>query len=162
MPNEAEGFRSNSSDEHLQGSIVPAARAPRPIDPVAGAVMVVVEAEAIVGSALLVPPSAEPPPGRVPPPYPEIRLVAVLPQLRRRGVATQLLQACVERTRAEGYDAVGLHSTEYMADAIRIYERAGFVRAHEHDFQTPAGVLVMGFRLSLHRALDTSRVTARR
>jgi GNAT superfamily N-acetyltransferase len=117
-------------------------------NPASGALIVVEEGGQLVGSALLVPPVADPPAGRVAQPYPEIRLVAVLPAARRRGIAATVLNACIERTRAAGYDSVGLHSTEYMADAIRIYQRMGFVRAPEHDFQTPT-VLVMGFRLSL-------------
>jgi GNAT superfamily N-acetyltransferase len=116
-------------------------------DDASGALIVVAEGGVLVGSALLVPPLLSPPPGRAPQPYPEIRLVAVAPSARRRGVAVTLLNACIERTRAAGFDAIGLHSTRYMGDAIRIYERIGFVRAPEHDFQTPAGVLVMGFRL---------------
>jgi GNAT superfamily N-acetyltransferase len=111
--------------------------------------IIAVEQHVIVGSALLLPPVAEPPIGRVAQPYPEIRLVAVAPKARRRGVATAVLNECIRRTRAEGYGAIGLHSTQYMADAIRIYERMGFVRAPEHDFHPPSGVLVMGFRLDL-------------
>lgn len=118
-------------------------------DHTAGALLVVVERDLLVGSALLVPPVLQPPADRAPQPYPEIRLVAVAPSWRRRGIATALLDACIERTRAAGYDAVGLHSTVYMADAVRLYQQRGFVRTPEHDFPTPAGVLVMGFRLHL-------------
>jgi ribosomal protein S18 acetylase RimI-like enzyme len=39
-----------------------------------------------------------------------------------------------------------------MKDAIRIYRRMGFERAPEHDFQRPAGVRVMSFRLVLRPA----------
>jgi GNAT superfamily N-acetyltransferase len=118
-------------------------------DPASGALIIAVEGATLVGSALLVPPQLNPPPGRAAQPYPEIRLVATAPAARRRGIGTAVVNACIQRSRAEGYRTVGLHSTQYMADAIRIYERLGFVRATEHDFQTPGGVLVMGFRLDL-------------
>jgi ribosomal protein S18 acetylase RimI-like enzyme len=67
-------------------------------------------------------------------------------------VATVLLNACIARARAEGHDRIGLHSTRYMQDAIRIYRRVGFERAPAHDFQRPAGVRVMSFRLALRPA----------
>jgi GNAT superfamily N-acetyltransferase len=118
-------------------------------DPFSGALIVAAEGATLVGSALLVPPQLDPPPGRVAQPYPEIRLVATAPAARRRGIGTAVVNACIRRSHAEGYRTIGLHSTQYMADAIRIYERLGFVRATEHDFQTPGGVLVMGFRLDI-------------
>jgi GNAT superfamily N-acetyltransferase len=117
--------------------------------PDAGELIVGVEGDVLLGSALLAPPLLAPPPGRAAQPYPEIRLVATAPQARGRGVATAVVGACIRLARAAGYADIGLHSTEYMADAIRIYQRLGFVRAAEHDFQTPAGVNVMGFRLRL-------------
>ena len=85
----------------------------------------------------------------------EIRLIAVAPAARRRGVASALIDACISRARAAGYDDIGLHSTTYMADAIRIYLRIGFVRSPEHDIATPSGVQVMGFRLSLAHLLPS-------
>jgi ribosomal protein S18 acetylase RimI-like enzyme len=80
-------------------------------DDASGARIVVAEGGVLVGSALLVPPLLNPPEGRAPQPYPEIRLVAVAPEARRRGIASTLLSACIERTRAAGFDVIGLHST---------------------------------------------------
>ena len=63
-----------------------------------------------------------------------LRLLAVDPGARRRGTATALTAACIARARARGVTYVGLHTAPVMQDAQRIYERAGFRRASEHDF----------------------------
>ena len=116
--------------------------------------VIVIQDDAIIGSALLIPPTELARSGRAAQPYPEIRLVAVAPEARRRGIATALIDACIERAQAAGYHYIGLHSTDYMRDAIRIYERLGFIRALEHDFHSPTGVHVMGFRLNIAAYAD--------
>ena len=70
-------------------------------------------------------------------PWPEVRLVAVDPNLRGRGVARALVDECVRRARTSGATALGLHSSRSMRAAIRLYERMGFVRDPDHDFQPP-------------------------
>jgi hypothetical protein len=44
---------------------------------------------------------------------------------------------------------------DFMRAAIRLYERRGFVRVPEFDFQAGPGVLVKGYRRSLDAGLRT-------
>ena len=104
----------------------------------------------IVGSALLFPPSEDAYRGfgvRVT--APEVRLVAVDPAARGRGVARALMDECLRRARASGATEIGLHTSRSMKAAIRMYERMGFERAPENDFQPPGTERVVGYRLRL-------------
>ncbi len=104
----------------------------------------------IVGSVLLFPPTAGA--------YgdaaaggdsPEVRLLAVLPAVRGRGVGSALMRECVRRARAAGATALGLHTMDMMQAAMRMYERMGFVPVPELDFSPAQGMLVKGYRLDL-------------
>jgi len=81
--------------------------------------------------------------------WPEVRLVAVDHSVRGRGVARALVLECVRRARAAGANTLGLHTSQSMHAARRLYERLGFVRDPDHDFQPPGGELVEGYRLRL-------------
>jgi hypothetical protein len=48
-----------------------------------------------------------------------------------------------------GHTELGLHTSRSMRDALRLYERMGFVRDTAQDFQPPGAELVEGYRLSL-------------
>ena len=63
-----------------------------------------------------------------------LRLLAVDPSERGAGVGTNLSRACIERARTGGAAYLGLHTSPFMAAARSLYERLGFVRAPEHDF----------------------------
>lgn len=78
-----------------------------------------------------------------------IRLLAVHPGFRGRGIGRKLAEECIERARALGRSAVGLHTTTLMEVARGMYERMGFRRAPEFDFHPGAEVVVMGYRLDL-------------
>ena len=106
---------------------------------------------AIVGTVLLYPPRRmELPQGRrLEMPWPEVRLLAVAPAARGRGVGAALMQECVRRVHRAGGRVLSLHTTDLMKTALRMYERMGFVRAPEIDFQPVPGTTVMGFRLDL-------------
>ncbi|MBM7570773.1 GNAT family N-acetyltransferase [Aquibacillus albus] len=82
--------------------------------------------------------------------YPEIRVLAVAPEARGKGVASALIDECIRRTKEKGYDSIGLHTGSFMKEAIKLYERVGFERLPKHDFE-PAddGVIVKAFRRSL-------------
>lgn len=82
--------------------------------------------------------------------YPEIRMLAVAPEYRGKGVASALISECIQRSEAKGFHSIGLHTGEFMKSAIKLYEKLGFERLPEHDFQ-PAddGITVKAFRLRL-------------
>jgi len=82
-------------------------------------------------------------------PWPEVRLVAVDPSVRGRGVARALVDECIRRARENGADTLGLHTSRSMRAAKQLYERMGFVRDPEHDFQPPGAELVEGYLLRL-------------
>ena len=56
--------------------------------------------------------------------------IAVVPSRRRHGVGQELLDALLERARAEGHAQVSL-SVEQDSPAVAFYERNGFARAGE-------------------------------
>jgi ribosomal protein S18 acetylase RimI-like enzyme len=58
--------------------------------------------------------------------------IAVVPSRRRHGVGQELLDALLEKARAEGYGAVSL-SVEQGSPAIGFYERNGFERVTEDE-----------------------------
>ncbi len=78
-----------------------------------------------------------------------IRLLGVLPEYRNRGVGRALMEECIRRCKKEGISTLGLHTTEAMDIAKRMYERMGFVRVPEFDFNPRPGVVVMAYRLDL-------------
>src|SRR5215207_8031961 len=82
-------------------------------------------------------------------PWPEVRLVAVDPAVRGRGVARALVEECIMRARTSGATALGLHTSRSMHAAKKLYEHMGFVRDPEHDFQPPGAELVEGYLLRL-------------
>ena len=63
-----------------------------------------------------------------------IRLLAVHPAYRRHGIGRALMEECLRRCREQGVLTIGLHTTEIMETARRMYERMGFVRVPEFDF----------------------------
>ena len=104
----------------------------------------------IIGSVLLYPPAADSyASAAIPPSYPEVRLLAVPPGVRRQGIGTALMRECERRARQAGAQAIGLHTMEVMQAAIRMYERLGYVRTPETDFRPGQGVVVLGYRHTL-------------
>ena len=71
------------------------------------------------------------------------------PDARGEGIGQALVDECVRRARRMGAAELGLHTSGSLRAAIRMYERMGFVRAPERDFQPPGAELVMGYRLPL-------------
>jgi ribosomal protein S18 acetylase RimI-like enzyme len=77
-----------------------------------------------------------------------IRMLGVHPDLRRRGVASALMQACFERARAEGKTFMTLHTTGRMRGAQRLYGSLGFERLEDRVF--PDGFVLLTYRRSIH------------
>jgi GNAT superfamily N-acetyltransferase len=82
--------------------------------------------------------------------YPEIRMLAVAPETRGKGVASALISECIQRAKAKGFKSIGLHTGDFMKNAMKLYKRHGFERLPQYDFE-PAndGIIVKAFRLSL-------------
>jgi GNAT superfamily N-acetyltransferase len=81
--------------------------------------------------------------------WPEVRLVAVAPSARGRGIARALVDECARRALAAGARVLGLHTSRSMRAAKTLYEQMGFVRDPEHDFHPPGAELVEGYLLRL-------------
>jgi len=126
------------------------------LDSVGSAECIVAERNgALVGSVLLLPPAAAAYGSSVlKADYPEVRLLAVPPEARGHGIGAALMEACAERARRAGARALGLHTTDLMRAAVRMYERLGYVRAPEHDFVPAPGMLVKGYRLALREVIQ--------
>jgi GNAT superfamily N-acetyltransferase len=102
-----------------------------------------------VGSVLLSPADAPAYGGAATAAVPEVRLLAVAPSARGRGIGAALMAACARRARRAGVSELGLHTTDFMAAARRLYDRLGYVRAPETDFAPAPGFGVKGYRLRL-------------
>jgi GNAT superfamily N-acetyltransferase len=83
----------------------------------------------------------------------EFRMLAVAEEARGQGVGAALVQACIERARAAGSNALALCSLEEMVPAQRIYRRMGFVRSPDRDWQPLPGLTLVAFVLPLQPAL---------
>jgi ribosomal protein S18 acetylase RimI-like enzyme len=78
-----------------------------------------------------------------------VRLLAVHPSCRGRGIGRALMDECIRRGRARGIHTIGLHTTVMMEVARGMYERMGFVRVPEYDFHPRPDIVVMAYRLDL-------------
>ena len=76
------------------------------------------------------------------------RFLAVDPAARGRGIGRALFQACLERAQAAGKRRMALHTTDRMATARAMYERAGFKRDPEGDVELP-GVSIIAYAADL-------------
>lgn len=61
-----------------------------------------------------------------PPEWASIRLLAVRPSHRDRGVGRLLTEECIRRATVDGAPEIGLHTGEHMATARFLYEKIGF------------------------------------
>src|SRR3954469_12620718 len=85
------------------------------------------------------------------PPLPDdaahIRMLGVLPQARRLGVASALMRQAERRARDAGKRRLTLHTTERMKAAQAMYGSLGFSRAPDRVF--PDGFVLLGYERSL-------------
>jgi GNAT superfamily N-acetyltransferase len=78
-----------------------------------------------------------------------IRLLAVRPGYRGKGVGRALMEECFHRCRQAKILNIGLHTTEAMDIARRMYERMGFKRIPQFDFHPRPNMVVMAYHLQL-------------
>ncbi|ETT62809.1 GNAT family N-acetyltransferase [Paenibacillus sp. FSL H8-0457] len=83
---------------------------------------------------------------------PIIRLLAVSPGSRGRGIATLLIQEAARRSIQLGATTLNLHTSDMMASAVKLYERLGFERAYDTDIINNE-TLVKGYRIELPGSL---------
>jgi ribosomal protein S18 acetylase RimI-like enzyme len=101
----------------------------------AAEVLVAVEGGILLGGVTFVPGPGSPMADIAGPGEAEIRMLAVGRAARGRGAGEALVRACIERARAvEGCTTVVLSTQGAMRAAHRIYERLGFVRTPERDW----------------------------
>ncbi|MFJ6794466.1 GNAT family N-acetyltransferase [Streptomyces sp. NPDC091268] len=80
----------------------------------------------------------------------EFRMLAVAPAGRGRGAGEALVRACLARSRAlEGVTHVVLSTQRSMRAARRLYERIGFVRTPERDWDPVPGLTLLTYRMEL-------------
>ena len=73
-----------------------------------------------------------------PPGWASGRALAVHPEARGLGAARALLAACERLAREAGAPVFAFHTASFMTSAIALYERLGYRRAPEFDFDMAA------------------------
>ncbi len=68
------------------------------------------------------------------------RMLVVDPAVQGRGIGELLVTACLERARAAGKRRMVLSTDRRMTTAQRLYERLGFTRLPERDWQPAPGI----------------------
>ncbi|KYG36398.1 GNAT family N-acetyltransferase [Priestia endophytica] len=81
---------------------------------------------------------------------PIVRLLAVHPKARGRGVAKALLKESLLYAKTKGARCLYLHSGEMMKEAISLYERLGFKRDYSKEFSNQ-DILVKCCRYDLYK-----------
>lgn len=82
----------------------------------------------------------------------ELRMLGVDPSAQGRGIGRALLHACLARARARGAFRMVLSTEPHMDAAHRMYEREGFARAPELDWEPEPGVALIAYALPLARS----------
>jgi ribosomal protein S18 acetylase RimI-like enzyme len=80
------------------------------------------------------------------PEWASIRMLAVSPQQRGQGIGQQLSWKCIHRAKQDRADIIGLHTSELMISARRMYERLGF----QQDIELPNSLGIRYWRYTLN------------
>jgi ribosomal protein S18 acetylase RimI-like enzyme len=95
-----------------------------------GELLLAAEADELLGVVVYVPPGNSD--GiTIPAEWATIRMLAVSPESRGRGIGKALTQACINRARRDGAQAIGLTTGAMMRIALPMYERMGFYKEAE-------------------------------
>ena len=103
----------------------------------------------IVGTVTFYPPGSDKKGENWPLEWAAIRLLAVHPEARGKGIGRLLTDECLRRARSLGAPVVGLHTAHIMAVAQAMYERMGFTRYPENDFPITDDFVVVAYTLPL-------------
>lgn len=79
----------------------------------------------------------------------EFRMLSTLVAARGRGVGELLIRAVIDRARELGCHRVVLCVVDVNTKAIRLYDRLGFVRLPERDWQPVPDVQLIAFGLDV-------------
>ncbi len=79
----------------------------------------------------------------------EMRMLAVRPQERGAGVGEALVRACIAMTREHGSAVLRLSTEPTMKAAHRLYERLGFRRTPERDWEVVPGLVLLAYSLAV-------------
>jgi len=77
------------------------------------------------------------------------RMLGVAVAAQGRGVGRSLVEACIDRARADGRRGLAISTGPGMTTAHRLYERLGFRRAPDRDFEPVPGILLWAYVLPL-------------
>lgn len=110
-------------------------------------ILVAEEAGAIVGAVALYPKGDPQRPW--PSEWSGVRVLAVPPAHRRKGVAHALMGECARRARAWGASAIGLNTVGYMSAALSLYETMGLERLPQYEVTGESGEHILAFGMEL-------------
>jgi GNAT superfamily N-acetyltransferase len=125
---------------------------------------VAVDSGLIVGTGTLYPPGRGPHYARAvgakpwPDDWASLRLLAVHPTHRRRGIGRALLDARVQRARDLGASFVALHTSEEFADARRLIRKGEWKRVPEFDHMPAPGVRAEAYVVALRAEAQMMRL----
>jgi GNAT superfamily N-acetyltransferase len=113
-------------------------------------VLVAVDGATVLGGVTYVASSASPYYELDPDPdAASFRMLAVDPARQGSGAGRALVAEVVERTRAAGRRRILIHSTPWMTGAHAMYDRFGFTRRPQLDWEPRPGIVLWGFALEL-------------
>ena len=81
-----------------------------------------------------------------------IRMLAVDPARQGGGIGSALVAACIQRAQSAGRARIRLHTTQLMTAAQHMYERLGFLRTPEEDWEVEPDFWLRAYRYDLSRA----------